>query len=140
MPKATNTPAASSEFVTREQFLQFGSERIFDVVDVPGLGKVRIRSLTELERCRYETGHLDAEGNIDDAKTLAGKRRLIVMCVCDGDGNPILTDADVEALAGKHGAFTGLVYDRCWKHCGFSREDLVSVVGNLKPVPADSSS
>lgn len=124
--------------VTRDQFLSFGSKRRFKTVPVPGLGEVRIRSLKESERSAYEAERF-TDGEIDAERTLDSKSRLIVLCVCDAEGEPFLTAADVAALNEKDGAFTGLMFDECWKHCGFTRKDIETIVGNLSETPTADS-
>ncbi|WP_437193566.1 hypothetical protein [Planctomicrobium sp. SH527] len=124
--------------VTRDQFLSFGSKRRFKIVPVPGLGDVRIRSLKESERSAYEAERF-TEGEIDSARTLDSKSRLIALCVCDAEGEPFLTATDVVTLNEKDGAFTGLMFDECWKHCGFTRKDIETIVGNLSETPTDDS-
>ena len=124
--------------VTRDQLLSFGTKRRFKLVPIAGLGEVRIRSLKESERSAYEAARF-TDGEVDEARTLDSKARLIALCVCDEDGETVLTSEDVVALGDKDSAFTGLLFDECWQHCGFSRKDIETIVGNLKTIPdADS--
>jgi len=122
--------------VTREKLLAFGKKRRFETVSIPGLGDVRIRSLKELERSQFER---DYQGTDNPDRQLEGKRALIAACVCNEDGEPLLTAADIAELAEHDGAFTGFLFDKCWKLCGFSRLDIESIVGNLQMTPAADS-
>lgn len=128
--------------LTREQLLQ-ATKRRFKILDVPHLGPVKIRSLTERERARFEADNLavmDTEDTETEGLQLA-KRRLIVLCVCDGDGNPILTPADVEALGDMDGAITGFLFDECKRFVGLGADGkvLADILGNSKATPPDGS-
>ena len=64
-----------------------------EVVDVPEWGgTVGLRVMSGAERERFEAVHL-AGGNKADVRA-----RLVVLTACDGDGNPLFGEGDVEHL------------------------------------------
>ncbi len=128
-----------STLIDRTTFLARGNDRRFEIVPVPGLGPVRIRSLKELERSRYETDTLGDDGGTERDRLETAKRRLIVMCVVDGDAEPLLTADDLDALGDKDGAITAYLFDACRRHCGFEKGDIERLVGNSGPTPGDGS-
>lgn len=131
----TTAADAAPQLLTREQFLAGGNQRRFKVVRIPGLGDVKIRSLKEGERARYETDTLDDDGETDREGLETAKRRLIIACVVDANGEPLLTPDDLDALADKDGAITGYLFDECRQHCGFARGDIERLVGNSSGTP-----
>jgi hypothetical protein len=100
---------------------------------------VRIRSLKETERSAYEAERFGTDGDLQADRQLDAKVRLIALCVCDGDGEPLLSPADVVALGERDGAFTGLMFDECFEHCGFSKRDREAILGNLSATPTADS-
>ena len=115
--------------VSREQLLG-ATKRRFTILDVPNLGKVRVRSLTERERTQFESDNLDDKCLVDKEQALLAKRRLIVLCVVDAEGNPTLTLEDAERLADIDGAITGFLADALRTFCGFEKQDFEKIKGN----------
>lgn len=116
-------------YVTRDAFLRPLVRRFKDF-EVPELGKVRIRSLTELERSKFEASCRDKKGNLAPNKLLDLKCRMIVLCVVDGDGNQILANNDIEQLRQQDSRVTNKLVDEIQAHCGFSDEDLEDLEKN----------
>lgn len=85
-------------FATRQDFLARCGKRRFDEFEVPEFGKVRVRSLTEGERCQLEADQFDEKGRLNKAVTVEIQRRWLVACVVDGEGNQVLTPEDVKTL------------------------------------------
>lgn len=118
-----------SEFASRESILA-APKRRFTTVDIPEWGCFRIRSLTELERSRFEASIRDKKGQVSNSKLLDLKCRLIVLCVVDADGNTILTDADIPALREQDSRRTNTLVDAIQEHCGFSDSDVEELEKN----------
>lgn len=112
--------------------------RRFDVV-VTNIGPVRIRSLNEAERSEFETDCVTEDLGADRVRLQDAKRRLIVACVVDKQGNPILNDDDVADLGQVDGAVIGQIYNAARKLCGFSEADIESLVKNSVAGPAGDS-
>lgn len=118
-----------SEFCTREQMLS-APKRRFTEVDIADWGKFRIRSLTELERSKFEASIRDKQGRVSNNKLLDLKCRLIVLCVVDANGDTILTNADIDALREQDSYRTNALVDAIQKHCGFSDSDIEDLEKN----------
>lgn len=122
-------------YVTRDDILA-PSVRRFDDVEVPGWGKFRIRSLTELERSRFEASIRDKKGQVSNNRLIDLKCRLIVLCVVDGNGNQLLTHSDIERLHGRDSRDTNTLADGIQKHVGISDSDLEDMEKNSAPTAA----
>lgn len=106
------------------------NKRRYREVDVPLIGKVRIRSLTERERSEYEAGFLDKSGNVSNI--VDGKVRLIVLCACNAEGHRIFSDADANSLADVDAVVTNALADECRSLSGFSEDDIRNLEKNLE--------
>ena len=106
------------------------AKRRFAVMPIDGLGNVRIRSLTELERSRLEASVRDKKGNLSSAKMLDLKCRLIVLCVVDEQGNQLFTNSDIERLGQQDSRITNALVEAIQTHCGWSEGDLEAIEKN----------
>lgn len=125
-------------FSKREEMLLRKPRRI-KPVDVPGWGRFRIRSLTELERSRFEATIRDKTGQVSSNKMIDLKCRLIVLCVVDENGDQMLNNADIEELRQQDSMLTNALVEEIQAHCGYSDADLGDLEKNLGPTPAASS-
>ena len=126
--------------IDREQFLAAAARpRRFQNVTIPGLGEVRIRSLRERERSKFEAMNLDENGKPNLERLLDAKRRLIVMSVVDAEGSPILTAEDVDALADLDSGIVSRLCDEISKHSGITATDLEALSGNSDATDGDDS-
>lgn len=116
-------------FITRESILQPSKRRFAEVV-IPDWGKFRIRSLTELERSRFETSIRDKRGQLVADKMVDLKCRLIVLSVVDHDGNQLLQNSDIETLRQRDSKDTNQLVDAIQRHCGISDVDLEDLEKN----------
>lgn len=114
------------EFADRAALLGL-AERRFGSFTLPVSGKkVRFRSLTELELSRFEralfvedetadSGYRMEPGRLDDIRA-----RLIVITVCDGEGELLFSEADVPAVSTFDPADLVPLYEQIQKHCGIA--------------------
>jgi hypothetical protein len=124
-------------FATRDQFIG-ASPRTFRNVEVEGLGKVRIRSITELERAKMEAPNYTKKGTINLDKLGDARCRLIVAAVVDGEGNPILTNNDVQFLRNKDSKIINQLAEAIGEHCGISEKDMEEIEKNSPAPDSDS--
>jgi hypothetical protein len=125
-------------YASREMFLKPAQRRFKDVLlPVSGL-KLKIRSLNEGEKEAYETGLLTSKGDVTRDTMLNARRRLSALCVCDGNGDRLLSDADVDSLKQLDGADLARLQDECQTFCGFSKGDIEGMVKNSETARADS--
>jgi hypothetical protein len=132
------TMSETNGFATRDTILARKPRRI-KTVEIPGWGKFRIRSLTELERSRFEATIRDKSGQVSSNKMIDLKCRLIVLCVVDGNGDPLLNNSDIEELRQQDSMLTNALVEEIQAHCGYSDADLGDLEKNLEPTPAASS-
>lgn len=131
------TMSEGNGFASRDQILQ-PLKRRFAVVDVPEWGRFRIRSLTELERSRFEASIRDKKGQVSANKLIDLKCRLIVLCVVDGEGNPLLTNSDIDVLRNQDAKATNALVDAIQTHCGITEADMEDLEKNSDVTPAAS--
>lgn len=127
-----------SELFNREALLG-PAKRRFATVEIAGLGKIRIRSLTELERSRIEASVRDKKGQLSGTKLVDLKCQLIVETLVDEQGNPLFTKSDIERIRQQDSKITNEIADAINKHVGFSDEDLENLEKNSEATTAHSS-
>ena len=106
-------------YATRDQLLAPAKRRFKDVeLPIKGL-KVRIRSLMEHESEAF-TAEMFRNGKMNKDKAVSSYRRLILLCVCDGESDqPLFSPGDFEALNSWDGADINHLGKECELHCGF---------------------
>lgn len=104
--------------------------RRFATVQIEGLGSVRLRSLTELERSRIEASIRDKKGQVSSAKMLDLKCRLIVETVVDAQGNQVFKNSDIEKIRQQDSKVTNALSDAINAHVGITDEDLEDIEKN----------
>jgi hypothetical protein len=125
-------------FVTRDMLLR-PLVRRFKTVEVPEWGKFRIRSLTELERSKFEASIRDKKGQVSNTKLIDLKCRLIVLCVVDGDGNQLLQNSDIDTLRNQDSKATNTLVDAIQSHCGITDDDMGDLEKNCEATDGGSS-
>lgn len=117
-------------YASRETFLAPAKRRFRDVY-LPVSGQwVRIRSLFEGEKEAYEAGNRDKSGEITNESAKASRRKLIALCVCDSEGNRILSDADIDAMKEMDGTDIAYLQDECLAFCGFKKVSVEELTKN----------
>lgn len=126
-------------YASREMFLKPATRRFLDV-DLPVSGlKVRIRSLMELEKEEFENETMNSKGNIRQDKLKNARRRLVVKCLVDGNGDVLLQPNDVDAIGHLDGVDIGKLQDECMVFCGFREGDIEALVKNSSSVHEEDS-
>lgn len=125
-------------FLGREEFLA-PQQRRYATVTMPGFGMVRIQSLTEREKSDFETAAMTVKGGLSRRKLEEARRRLIVLCIVDANGNRLLTEQDMPTLENLDGAVSTRIYDECRRHCGFDEEDIETLVKNSEAIAGSVS-
>lgn len=133
--------SANNGFATREDFRAAAKRRFKELPAVPLLGgkPCRIRSLTAAEYSEIDSKNIDfRRGGLNPAGVKASNVRLVIACVCDGDGQQVLDDTDAAWLSGvDSGLIEPLVRD-IKDHCGL-RSDVEDQLKNFATT-ADSGS
>lgn len=124
-------------YATRDVFLAPAKRRFKDVMlPVRGI-KLRIRSLMEREKEEYEAAFFRGD-TVRKDKLVDSRRRLIVLCLCDADGQPILSNADLDSLKDLDGADIAHLARECEEHCGFKPGEIEATEKNSEAVRAGS--
>ena len=106
----------------RDAFLRPAARR-YKTIDVPGLGLVRIRNLTEREKSIYEAGILGSKKIPTPAKLSRARSRLICAAVVGDDDQPLFSEDDAPKLADMDGAASTALYQEIAEHCGMAEEE-----------------
>jgi hypothetical protein len=93
----------------------------------------------ESEKEAYEASLRDKSGEVTNDSLKAGRRRLIALCLCDENGQRILSEADVEAMGEKDGTDMAYLQEECQVFCGFKKGEIATVEKNSAGVHGDSS-
>ena len=129
---------SNGTIANRETFFSGrATSRRYAVVGVPILGKVRIQSLTELERSTYEASRLDDSGQWSRQSGASAKVKLIIACCVDDDGNCLFIESDAVKLEQIDSIVTDTLFSRCLTHCGFSDNDIEELAKNCEETPAE---
>jgi hypothetical protein len=111
----------------RESFLRsITSQRRYREVNLPQQGvSVRIQSLTERDRSRYELFSTAPDGRYDRILNMSARRFLIALCLVDDDGKRLMGDSDEELmqLADMDAGDAGILFTACRSHCGLDAEE-----------------
>jgi len=107
--------------LSREQFAEFGKRRYVEV-ELPQ-GKVRLQSLTEMERGDFNAEMLDDEGKVDKESTKAGTAKLLVRMIVDEQGILVFHANEWPVIAAWDSLITEQLGDAARKHIGFDRDN-----------------
>ena len=125
-------------FVTRDMLFAAGKRR-FKEFEVDGVGKFRIRSLSEAERSAWEAPNLTKKGEINLEKVKDSRLRAIVSALVDGEGRTILTNQDIAQLRDWDSGLVSHLYTQIAEHCGLDKDGVASAEKNSEPTPAAAS-
>lgn len=116
------------------------AKRRFKNLTLPVSGHtVRIRSLLEGEKESYEAELFTAKGDqLRKDKLTNARRRLVLICLVNDNGERLLSDADIDQLKALDGADMAYLQGECQAHCGFSKGDIEGLVKNSETVHADA--
>lgn len=136
--------AEGNGYATREQLLTAGGKRRFRDVTLPVSElKVRVQSLTEKELSAYQGAVVRAGGRTQiqyiQQRLLDAGRRLIGMCLVDGEGNRMLMDNEIDRLGEMDSADSQHLYTECANHCGINLDDIEELAKNSAAMAAVDS-
>jgi hypothetical protein len=106
---------------TRENLLKLTGRR-YRPVDIPGIGALKVRSLTELERAKVENAALGD-------KTIL-KRVILIQSLVDGATlEPVFSESDFDTLGQLDGAVVDTIVGEAMKLNQISAEDVAGLLG-----------
>tara|TARA_Y100001973_G_C5209218_1_gene344266 strand:+ start:9701 stop:10087 length:387 start_codon:yes stop_codon:yes gene_type:complete len=112
--------------------------RTFHVVET-SRGPVRLRSVTERERARFEADTLDKSGKVTRKGLVTMKPRLIILCAVNDDGDPLLSNNDIDDLLEMDSATINQLADVCQQLVGITENDIEDLEKNYERAPGDDS-
>jgi len=124
----------SNTFVSSFSDLQLGQfkreHRIIGPTPKSGL-RFRIRNLNAGEVSAYQSVAIGKEG-FEPTRMKDANRRLIALCLVDGDGNRIISDAQAKVIDEWDNRDAVYVYRKCAAFSGLNRESFDEVEGELE--------
>ncbi len=121
------------ELLTRNEILD-ADDLTYEDVDVPEWGgRVRVKSMTGLERDSYEKSVMvmrNGEAQVDPENIRA---KLVARCLIGPDGRRLFHDdsAEFKALGGKSAEALDRVFTVCQRLSGIRKEDVDELTGNF---------
>ena len=130
--------------LTRDQILA-RQDLPVEPIPVPAWGNsvVYVRGLSAAGRDAYEASLSKTEGVGRKAKRVTDlsnvRAKLLARCLCDEQGAPLFTDADVEALGDKSAEALEPLIEAAQRLSGMTDNDIERLEGNSEPAPGDDS-
>ena len=102
-------------------------------------GVVRLRSVTERERAKFEADTLDKSGKVTKRGLVSMKPRLIILCAVDDQGDPILNQGDIDSLLDMDSQTINQLADVCQQLVGITESDVEDMEKTYETSPGDDS-
>ena len=104
--------------ITKDALLKAGKRRVAKV-DVPQIGEVYMRSLSEAEWSRYQQDSVDLDtGKVTPAGLQTAKPRLIALVLADEAGERLFKNSDLQQIAEMDAKVVNRLYEACEAFCG----------------------
>lgn len=132
-PDETGSPS-NRVIGNASQFFATAVDRRFKVVTLPSGRQVRIRSLRESEKARFEASVLTRKGEFSINKIREQRARLIIECVVDQEGRPLFSEEHLAELLQQDGAEMARLYDECRTFCGFDEDAIEELAKNSSKI------
>ena len=97
-----------------------------------------MKGMSAADRSRFEKEFQTSSGQSSKRKLSQIRERLVIACVCNEEGSPILTVKDVEALGKQSIQIIERIVNVAQKLCGMSSEDVEQLAGNSEETAEDS--
>jgi hypothetical protein len=106
---------------------------------IPELGgSVWIKGMTVTERSKFERQFRTRKGDTNERKMNEIRQRMLVACVCNADGQQLLTDADIEAIGKQRADIVERLVNAAQIACGMSTDDMEDIVKNSETIDESS--
>ncbi len=116
--------------LTKEQILGV-KDLIIREVEMPEWGgSVYVRGLTGSERDAFEASVIEQRGKTNRVNMINVRAKLLVLTICDKDGNPVFTAADIDALGKKSAQALQKLFDVASELSGLSEKDAEELAKN----------
>ncbi len=109
-------------------------------VSVPELGgSVYVQGMTVTQRNKFERQFRTRSGQTSDRKMQEIRQRMLIACVCDQDGTPLFTEADIDAIGNQRADIIERLVEAAQKICGMSSDDVDDLAAkNSETIAANS--
>jgi|GEM_PF-3396406 len=112
--------------------------RAFRVVELPGGGTVRIRSLKSAEISGWQASMLDPKtGEPCIKRQKQSRERLVALSLVDDNGTPIIGKEDLPELDQLPNSIIGKIAVAAQELNGIDGDDSEDILGNSEGTPAD---
>ena len=116
--------------LSRDAFLQPAAVEIVEVPAPEMGGSVYVRGMTARDRSRFETQFQLSSGKSSKKRMQEIRERLVVACVCDANGELLLTEADIEAVGKQPAPVIERIVEAAQAVCGMSNRDVEDIAKN----------
>ena len=122
-------------YLTKEAILAI-DDRLYEDVQIPEWKEgdksamVRVRSLSGMELDKFQASILTGKGKNRDVNLKALRSKLVALTVVDGLGNPIFSDADIQALGNKNAGALNRIFQKAQELSGLNEEEVNDMVKN----------
>lgn len=135
----TETTTEITELLGRDAILTI-EDGTWEIVDVPEWkGKVKVRSLTGVERDRIEASMVQTKGKDSQMNLQNLRAKVCAMTIVDKDDNRLFSDADIHALGRRNAAALDRVYTVAQRLSGITKEDAEALAKNSESDQSDNS-
>lgn len=122
--------AETSEFLGRDAIFAIADLKTEEVRVPEWGGTVRVRSLTGLERDKFESESMEKRGDGYEAIFKNLRARLITLSVVDGEGNRLFKDGDAQKVGSKNAAALNRVFEVAQRLSGLTGKDVEDLAKN----------
>ncbi len=106
---------------------------------IPELGgSVWIKGMTVTERSKFERQFRTRKGDTNERKMNEIRQRMLVACVCNADGQQLLTEADIEAIGKQRADIVERLVNAAQIACGMSTDDMEDLAKNSETIDESS--
>lgn len=112
----------TNKFAGRDAFLKAAPRREVEF-ECPPIGLVRMVELTGSQYSKEFTDWLQPNGKRNKKRESVMWSKLVTLCVVDADGNPLLTDADIDAIEQQPKSVLTKLQQEALKVHGLAEED-----------------
>lgn len=124
--------------LSRDAFLRPAAVEIVEVPAPEMGGSVYVRGMTARDRSRFETQFQLSSGKSSKKRMQEIRERLVVACLCDADGELLLTEADIEAVGKQPAPVIERIVEAAQAVCGMSNRDVEDIAKNSEETLPDS--
>ena len=118
------------ETLNKESILAANDSRI-ETVDVPEWGGVvRVKTMTGTERDAFDQMVLEGRGSDKAANIRNFRSKICVCCICDGDGNRLFANGDVDIVGKKSSIVLDRISESASKLNALGRKDIEELEKN----------